>query len=125
MQEPEDLTPERLEELGTDLAELRRSLGAAVATGETASETVPLDQTAVGRLSRMDAMQVQEMAKASLRNHKRRLVQVDNALRLFEDDEYGLCRACDDPVGYRRLKARPETPLCLRCQSEIERGRGR
>ena len=125
MQEPEDLTPEQLEELRTDLAELRRDLRAAVAAGETASETVALDQTAVGRLSRMDAMQVQEMAKASLRNHKRRLVQVDNALRLFEDDEYGLCRACDDPVGYRRLKARPETPLCLRCQSEIERRRRR
>lgn len=123
--EPEDLTPEQFEELRADLVELRRTLRAALAAGEAATETVALDQTAVGRLSRMGAMQVQEMAKASLRNHRRRLVQVDNALRLVEDDEYGQCRACDDPVGFRRLKARPETPLCLRCQGEVERRRGR
>ncbi len=125
MREPEELTPEQIEELRADLVELQRTLQEAVAAGESASETVALDPTAVGRLSRMDAMQVQEMAKAGLRNHKRRLVQVDNALRLFEDEEYGFCRACDDPVGYPRLKARPETPLCLGCQGEIERRTGR
>jgi len=125
VREPEELTPEQIEELRADLVELQRTLQEAVAAGESASETVALDPTAVGRLSRMDAMQVQEMAKAGLRNHKRRLVQVDNALRLFEDEEYGFCRACDDPVGYPRLKARPETPLCLGCQGEIERRTGR
>ena len=124
MQEPEELTPAQYEELRADLVALRRSLEEAVEAGESASGTVALDQSAVGRLSRMDAMQVQEMAKAAVRNHKRRLVQVANALRLAEDDEYGLCRACEDPIGYPRLKARPETPLCLRCQGEIEQ-RGR
>lgn len=120
MQEPEDLTVDQFEELRADLVELRSSLQAAVAAGESASETVALDQSAVGRLSRMDAMQVQEMAKAGLRNHRRRLVQVEQALRLVESDEYGTCRACEDPIGYPRLRARPETPLCLRCQGALE-----
>ncbi|MFC1610411.1 TraR/DksA family transcriptional regulator [Myxococcota bacterium] len=120
MEEPEDLTTQQLEELRADLVELRRSLTEAVVADEAASKPVILDQSSVGRLSRMDAMQVQQMAKASLRSHQLRLKQVGQALRLSETDEYGACRRCEEPIGFRRLKARPETPFCLRCQGASE-----
>lgn len=121
MIEPEELTTDQAAELHGDLLKLRKSLTGAVAADEVASQPVALDQSAVGRLSRMDAMQVQEVAKANLRSHKRRLIQVDLALEHIADDEYGICRRCEDPVGYPRLKARPETPFCLECQGEIEK----
>ena len=121
MHEPEDLTDEQTEELINDLVELRATLSAMVESGETSSQTVPLDQTAVGRLSRMAAMQVQAMAQANVRSLRQRLRMVDNALRLVEEGEYGECRRCAEPVGYRRLKAKPETPFCVACQGAIEK----
>ena len=120
MEEPEDLTAEQRAELRTDLVALRGSLTEAVAADEAASKPVTLDQSSVGRLSRMDAIQVQQMAKASLRSHQLRLEQVAQALRLIESGDYGVCRRCEEPIGFRRLKARPETPFCLRCQGASE-----
>jgi len=121
VQEPEDLTGEQTEELRTDLVELRATLEAVLEAGEASSQTVQLDQTAVGRISRMDAMQVQAMAQANVRSLRQRLEMVDNALRMVEEGEYGDCRRCAEPIGYRRLKAKPETPFCLDCQGAIER----
>jgi DnaK suppressor protein len=120
VEEPEDLTSEQRQELRADLAELRDVLTEAVSAAKSSSKPVILDQSSVGRLSRMDAMQVQQMAKASLRSHQLRLKQVAQALRLIEGDDYGLCRRCEEPIGFRRLKARPETPFCLRCQGASE-----
>jgi DnaK suppressor protein len=120
VQIPEELTPPQTEELHVDLVELRTTLAEAIRVDEAASKPVFLDQSSVGRLSRMDAMQVQAMAKASLESHKLRHKQVAQALRLIEAGDYGLCRRCDEPIGFCRLKARPETPLCLRCQGASE-----
>ena len=120
MDEPEDLTAEERDELRADLIELRGLLTGAVAAGAQSSKPVELDQSSVGRLSRMDAMQVQQMAKASLHSHELRLEQVAQALRLMDGDDYGICRRCEEPIGFRRLKARPETPFCLRCQGASE-----
>ena len=120
MQEPEEPRDDEVAELREDLLELQRNLKEALTLGAESSKTVPLDQSSVGRLSRMDAMQVQEMAKAGLRSVRLRLELVAQALRAIEEEEYGYCRRCEEPVGYRRLKARPETPFCLGCQGAIE-----
>ena len=120
MQEPQELTAEQIAELRDDLVQLQRDLTETLAAGEETSKPVALDQSSVGRLTRMDAMQVQQMAKANLRSHQLRLEQAGQALRLVEEGEYGYCRRCEEPVGYPRLKARPETPFCLRCQGAIE-----
>ena len=42
----------------------------------------------------------------------------------IEKERYGLCRRCGDPIGYPRLKARPESPYCLDCQDEVDRKHG-
>lgn len=80
--------------------------------------TVTLDQQAVGRVSRQDALLQQSMAKATLEQARQRLLQVRRALS--EPEEYGECRHCGEPIGLARLQVRPETPLCLACQSEAE-----
>ncbi len=82
-------------------------------------ETVILDQQAFGRVSRQDALLQQNMAKATQEQARRRLHQV--RLALADPDEYGYCRHCGEPIGLARLKVRPETPLCLSCQSAAER----
>jgi len=121
VREPQELTDEQVEELQGDLVELRRSLADALAAGRESSKPVALDQSSVGRLSRMDAMQVQQVAKANLRSCELRTQLVAQALRLVSEGEYGYCRRCEEPIGYSRLKARPETPFCLSCQGAIEK----
>jgi DnaK suppressor protein len=99
------------------VAELEKSLRASAG----AAAPVVLDQSSVGRLSRMDAMQQQSMAKATRQKAELRLTQCKVALSSFDRDEYGLCRKCEEPIGYPRLSAKPEAPFCLACQRGADR----
>ena len=91
----------------------------ASVTDESAS-VVELDQSKVGRLSRMDAMQAQAMAQASVRRRKELLRNISAALQRIEDDEYGLCRHCDQPINPKRLEVDPTALYCIDCASERE-----
>jgi DnaK suppressor protein len=72
----------------------------------------------------MDAIQQQQMAQAGRRSLERRLLQVKAALAAWQRGEYGECQSCGAEISYARLKARPESPLCLDCQSASEAGPG-
>lgn len=117
----EELTPAQIEELTAVLSGLKDELERALSSAKESAEVVSLDQP-IGRVSRMDALQQQEMAQASRRQIQLRLGQVAVALDAVARGEYGECRSCGEPIGYRRLAARPETPFCLACQGGRERG---
>mgnify|MGYP000565810525 CR=1 FL=1 len=119
VEEPDELTEEQFQELSGILAKLETELMEQLAGFKEQAQPVDLDLP-IGRLSRMDAIQQKQMAKANKLNAEQRLLQVRNALTLVKNDDYGWCKKCDEPVGYPRLKARPETPFCLTCQSEFE-----
>ncbi len=56
-----------------------------------------------------------------LRDRERILVRkIDKALAKIESGEYGDCESCGDPIGIKRLEARPVTDLCIRCKEEQE-----
>ncbi len=114
------LTLEQQRELRAALAQLERDLEGALALGRDGSKAVELDQTAVGRVSRNDALQQQQMALATVRSAEGRLAQVKRALAAHASGGYGACVECGEPIGYRRLRSRPETALCLPCQAERE-----
>ena len=116
----DELTDE-LEELQATLEALRDELEAQLARPSDRAEIVDLDQP-IGRISRVDALQQQAMSKEQLRRVRLRLAQVRRALAAVEDDEYGLCRRCEEPIGVRRLRAFPEAPFCVTCRTEIEAG---
>ena len=117
---PDELTEAQLEALHADLLELRDSLARTAQATAQLAQTVHLDQTAVGRVSRIDAIQRQQMASAQQRRNALRAKQVQVALKYFDDGDYGGCRSCGEPIGYRRLKARPETVVCVPCMRELE-----
>lgn len=119
--DPEELSAAQLDELRQALHDLVAQLEAALDEASRSARPVRLDQQSVGRVSRVDAIQQQQMAAAGKRSIRLRLQQARAALGRLRSGEYGLCRACDEPIGYRRLAARPESPLCLRCQSGRER----
>ena len=115
-----DLSTAQLDELRRDLEGLARELREALDESATAARPVELDQAAVGRVSRVDAIQQQKMVEAGRRAQSARLVLVQSALRRFDEDEYGDCLDCGDGVAFGRLKARPETLFCIGCQSARE-----
>ena len=103
------------------LLELREDLESLAATSEHSSKVVELDQSRVGRLSRMDAMQAQAMAQASGRRREVMLQKIAAALRRMDDDEYGFCQGCDEPINPKRLDLDPTAVLCVACAEKAER----
>jgi len=100
------------------LLELERSLLAIDATSEEAAQTVELDQTRVGRLSRMDAMQVQAMSQAANQRRKKTLNAIKAALARLDRGEYGYCTGCAEPINPKRLEFDPTVRTCIGCVSE-------
>lgn len=49
------------------------------------------------------------------------LAKLDLALKKIEDGTFGVCELCEEPIGRKRLEARPETSLCIRCKEDQER----
>ncbi len=76
---------------------------------------VELDQQSVGRLSRMDAMQVQAMAQAVEARRKGRLQLIEAALRRLDTDDFGFCDDCGEPIPAKRLEIDPTTTRCVDC----------
>ena len=89
-------------------------------TGEEAVKTVKLDQTSVGRLSRMDALQGQAMSQERERRRQIELQKIDAALGRIESGEYGLCVRCEEEIALKRLEFDPATPLCIDCASKSD-----
>jgi len=118
-----DLTDPQRAELRTDLEALRAQLTASLTDSSDSADTVELDQSRMGRVSRNDALQQQQMAKAGIRRVEMRLQRVEAAIARYDDDpgEYGRCPDCAEDIDIRRLKAFPESIFCVACAQE--RGR--
>ncbi len=118
-----ELTREQLEELSTELTGIRDDLLQTMQQTDESAQPVELDQQAFGRVSRVDALQQQSMAKASHVQCQEQLRQVIKSLARMDSGDFGYCLNCDALIGYARLKARPETSFCLKCQTEREANR--
>ena len=116
----EELTTEQVEERRRELERLKAELERLLLATKDGTRPVDLGEP-IGRLTRMDAIQQQSVSAANRRSVDLRLKQITQALTLIERGDYGLCLRCEEPIGYARLKARPESPYCVDCQDEIDR----
>ena len=101
------------ERLDQEAAELRESESATIDD----RAPVELDQTSVGRLSRMDAMQQQAMAAAQSRRRAGRLKAIEAALKRIETDDFGWCEECGEEIPAGRLDLDPCAARCVDCAS--------
>ena len=85
--------------------------------GREGQAIVTLDQQAVGRLSRMDALQNQAMAKAQQVRRDGETKRLKAALARMDEGEYGYCEDCGDDIAPGRLKLDPAVQLCISCAS--------
>jgi DnaK suppressor protein len=117
MGEAEELSGEQLHELKLDLE--RAIVEAEVGLRTSTIDAQPVDLEApIGRLSRMDAIQQQQMAGARKARVEDELKALHAALARMRGDTYGECLRCGEPIGFRRLKVKPQATLCLRCQAQ-------
>ena len=106
---------ELIEEMKALLVARREELTRLREDSQQARGTVELDQTSVGRLSRMDALQGQQMALAQDRNREAELNRIDAALKRIEDGKYGSCLECEEEIAAKRLRFDPAAALCIGC----------
>lgn len=91
---------------------------------QTANDSKPVDmELPIGRLTRIDAIQMQGMAQMNRHQLEIRLRQIDASLMAFDNGTFGICRHCKEPVSPGRLEVLPETPFCLECQESFEQQR--
>ena len=102
------------------LVAMREELESIADAGDDPAAIVQLDQTKIGRLSRMDALQAQAMAQASGQRRAAQIREINAALRRIADGNYGDCERCEEPINPRRLDANPAVRLCIDCASSIE-----
>ena len=81
---------------------------------ETDPAAVAVD-VAIGRLSRLDSMQMEEIKKNGTRCRNERIHLLQEALKKMDAGTYGQCDGCDEWIGYARLEERPEANLCGDC----------
>lgn len=94
---------------------LTTRLDAEDAAGLDGQKTVTLDQQAVGRLSRMDALHNQAMAQAQARRRQAERQRIRAALQRLDAGEYGYCTDCGEEIAPARLTSDPAIPRCLDC----------
>jgi DnaK suppressor protein len=102
------------------LLALRAELISLNDLGSEAADVVELDQSKVGRLSRMDAMQAQAMAKDALRRRQAQLRNISIALERLDAGAYGRCEICDEDIGTGRLEIDPAILTCIHCADKPE-----
>ena len=102
------------------LVTLRDELESDAATSKQSSEVVELDQSRVGRLSRMDAMQAQAMSQAADRRREDTFRNISAALTRIDNGDYGICRSCDEEINRKRLEFDPTASLCIDCAQKAE-----
>ena len=79
------------------------------------SAPVELDQQSVGRVSRIDAMQMQAMSHAVQRRREARRIAIQQALKRLDEDEFGFCTECGEAIAPGRLDVDPTFAVCIRC----------
>lgn len=102
----------------TYLKQINERLQALDKEDEIAAEnrgTVILDQQSVGRLSRMDALQQQAMAKATHSRRAQERAKLKSALKRLSSDEFGYCDDCGEDIDPRRLALNPALTRCMTC----------
>lgn len=109
------LTAEQIEELRAELDRVLAKLERSMRATAEAMRPVQLDQSAVGRLSRIDSLQNQGLTRNLQEREQAKLGQVAAAFRRLEEGSYGTCTECGGEIPFERLLVFPETPTCAGC----------
>lgn len=72
-------------------------------------------ENAIGRVSRMDAINNKSINEAALRNTETKVTKLKIALERINDEGFGLCARCGQPIPEGRLLLMPQSNRCVHC----------
>ena len=104
-----------LQELKEKLLTHRQEILNDAASSKASRQPVQLDQTSIGRLTRVDAIQFQAMALETDRRRQVELQQIKAALKRIDEDDYGECKICGEYIKSKRLEIDPSATICIDC----------
>ncbi len=99
----ENLIREKIEVLKNDIMSYKQL-----------TKPIPPDDS-IGRLTRMEAISSKSINEAALCNAQYTLSKLERALQTIDDQYFGFCRECEEPIPIPRLLVLPETDLCVEC----------
>ena len=70
---------------------------------------------AIGRISRMDAINNKSITEASLRQAENKLKNLEQVLDKVGTRDFGVCLKCKKPIPLGRILIRPESQFCVNC----------
>lgn len=109
------MTQEEREQFRAKLTAMQDEIRAIHDSAAQDLKPVMLDQTSIGRVSRVDAMQLQQMSQEAARRRQQLLLKIEGALRRIESGRFGLCFLCETEIDRRRLSADPTITRCRNC----------
>ncbi len=78
--------------------------------------TAPISpENAIGRISRMDAINNKSVNEASLRQTQQKLIKLQHALERIEESDFGVCTQCKQPIPIGRIMLMPQAVRCVNC----------
>ena len=108
------MTPDQLAKILSIIDERINEIETFLAQEDPESKPVAPD-VAIGRLSRLDSMQAQQMILAQQRRLREELEHLQSALERIGKGTYGNCAYCLSPIAYERLEAMPDAVVCISC----------
>jgi DnaK suppressor protein len=111
------MNQEQREQLRLGIFAEVKNLKKTVAQLEDSSKPVPPDN-AYGRLSRMEAINSKSISEAGLRSARSRLSRLENALQRLDEEDFGICLQCEEPIPIGRILLVPESTLCVGCADQ-------
>ena len=72
-------------------------------------------ENAIGRVSRMDAINNKSVNEAALNKARIKLRNIELALERLDDADFGICVSCKQPIPEGRILLMPQTIRCVRC----------
>jgi DnaK suppressor protein len=108
------LETEEREKLKDHIKKKIESLKKDIKSYQTLTQPISPDN-AIGRLTRMDAINSKSINEAALNKAKQTLSKMEGALTMINDPDFGLCRECGEPIPFARLMIVPESNLCVQC----------
>jgi RNA polymerase-binding transcription factor len=108
------LETEKREKLKDHIKKKIEDLKENITSYRTLTQPIPPDN-AIGRLSRMEAINSKSINEAALNKAKQTLSKMELALTMIDTSDFGLCRECEEPIPFARLMIVPESDLCVKC----------
>jgi DnaK suppressor protein len=114
------LTKKELQKFRELLDEKRRAV--VDRARQTLTENMTLDPSDLPDEMDLASAEYTQSFEFRLRGRDKFLLsKLDLAIKKIDDGTFGACEMCEETIGKKRLEARPETSLCIRCKEDQER----